>query len=148
MPALKKNVLKFGYGINFKCKGMLVHPFDRCYVIIKFILSTINNLNFVPVDFDEKCNYLNADLHNNNQYWKEYITKPKIFCEKIIPFVHFYNKQISSHNCMLHEILNEISLISPNFPKTRKEKRGIITSLITGFIGLAYKGISSYLHNK
>ena len=32
-------------------------------------------------------------------------------------------------------------LILPNFPKNRKEKRGIITSLVTGFIGLAYEGI-------
>ena len=30
----------------------------------------------------------------------------------------------------------------------RKEKRGIVTSLITGFIGLAYEGISSFLHNR
>ena len=44
--------------------------------------------------------------------------------------------------------MNEISLILPNFSKDRKEKRGIITSLVTGFIGLAYEGISSYLHNK
>ena len=49
---------------------------------------------------------------------------------------------------MSHEVLNEISLILPNFPKTRKEKRGIITSLITGFIGLTYEDISSYLHNR
>ena len=34
------------------------------------------------------------------------------------------------------------------FPKTRKEKRGIITSLISGFIGLAYEGISSFLHSR
>ena len=36
-------------------------------------------------------------------------------------------------------------LILPQFP-TRKEKRGIFTSLIAGFIGLAYEGISSFLH--
>ena len=48
----------------------------------------------------------------------------------------------------MHTILNEISLKLPNFLKGRKEKRGIITSLIAGFIGLAYKGISSYLHNR
>ena len=36
----------------------------------------------------------------------------------------------------------------PNLPKERKEKRGIITLLITGFIGLAYEGISSFLHNR
>ena len=33
--------------------------------------------------------------------------------------------------------MNEISLIIPNFPKDA-EKRSIIASLITGFIGLAY----------
>ena len=36
----------------------------------------------------------------------------------------------------------------PNLAKDRKEKRGIMTSLVTGFIGLAYEGISSYLHKK
>ena len=49
----------------------------------------------------------------------------------------------------MHNILtNEISLILPNFPKDREEKRGIIALLITGFIGLVYEGISSYLHTK
>ena len=44
--------------------------------------------------------------------------------------------------------MNEITLILPNIPKGRKEERGIITSLITGYTGLVYEGISSYLHNK
>ena len=34
----------------------------------------------------------------------------------------------------------------PTFNKHERQKRGIITSLITGFIGLAYEGISSFLH--
>ena len=29
MPELKKNVLNFGYGVNFKYKGMIAHSFDR-----------------------------------------------------------------------------------------------------------------------
>ena len=28
-PELKKNNLKFGYGINYKYEGMLAHSFDR-----------------------------------------------------------------------------------------------------------------------
>ena len=48
----------------------------------------------------------------------------------------------------MHNILNEISLILPNLPKDRKEKGGIITLLITGFLGLAYEGISSFMHNR
>ena len=39
-------------------------------------------------------------------------------------------------------------MLLPNFPKARKEKRSIISSLVTSFISLAYEGISSYLHNK
>ena len=39
-------------------------------------------------------------------------------------------------------------MILQNFPKDRKEKRSIISSLVTSFIGLAYEDISSYLHNK
>ena len=44
--------------------------------------------------------------------------------------------------------MNEISLILSNFLKDRKEKRSIISSLVTAFIGFMYEGISSYLHNK
>ena len=32
-PELKKNILKFGYGINFKYEGMLAHLFDTFYVV-------------------------------------------------------------------------------------------------------------------
>ena len=36
MPELKKNILNFGYGANFKYEGMLSHSFDRFYVVTKF----------------------------------------------------------------------------------------------------------------
>ena len=31
-PELQNNMLKFGYGINYKYEGMLVHLFDRFYI--------------------------------------------------------------------------------------------------------------------
>ena len=37
-PDLKRNILKFGYGINYKYKGMLAHSFDRFYIVMKFML--------------------------------------------------------------------------------------------------------------
>ena len=43
---------------------------------------------------------------------------------------------------------NEIALMLPTVNKNERQKRGIITSLITGFIGLAYEGISSFLHHR
>ena len=48
---------------------------------------------------------------------------------------------------MVHNILeNEINLILPQV--LRKQKHGIITMLVSSFIGLAYEGISSFLHHK
>ena len=44
--------------------------------------------------------------------------------------------------------MNELALILPTISKQERLKRCIITSLITGFIGLAYEGISSFLHYK
>ena len=48
---------------------------------------------------------------------------------------------------MAHNILkNEINLILPQI--SRKQKCGIITTLVSSFIGLAYEGISSFLYHK
>ena len=66
-----------------------------------------------------------------------------------MPFVKFYKKQIAYYNCTAYEILlNEIGLILPIFPRDKIHKRGITTSLVSGFIGLAYEGISSFLYYK
>ena len=54
---------------------------------------------------------------------------------------------IKSYNNTAHNILeNEINLILPQV--LRKQKHGIITTLVSFFIGLAYEGISSFLHHK
>ena len=148
IPKLKRNILSFCYGINFKYEGMLAHSFDIFYVVAKFILPSINDLNILPIDFDSKCSYLDVNLrkhHNANQY----VSNLKMCCEIIVPFIDYYKEQITSYNHTAHKVLtNEISMILPTFPKGRKEKRGIITPLVTGFISLVYEEISSYLHKK
>ena len=35
-PELKKNILNFGYGINYKFEGMLAHSFDRFYIVTQY----------------------------------------------------------------------------------------------------------------
>ena len=123
---------------------MLTHSFDRLYVVTKFILLSVTDLNFSPIDFNEKCSYLNEDL-NSYQNAKQHISNLKIYCNTVVPFLDFYKKQIS-YNCTTHKMLrNEISLKLPNFPQDRRGKRSILASLVTGFIGLEYEGISSYL---
>ena len=69
------------------------------------------------------------------------------FCKNIEPFVLYYERLIKSYNNTVHNILeNEINLILPQIP--RKQKCGIITMLVSCFIGLAYEGLSSFLHHK
>ena len=36
---LQRNILNFGYGINYKYEGMLAHSFDRFCVVTKFMLN-------------------------------------------------------------------------------------------------------------
>ena len=52
---LKKTILNFGYGENYKYEGMLVHSFDRFYVVTKFILPSIGDLNFSKLNYDDTC---------------------------------------------------------------------------------------------
>ena len=102
----------------------------------------------LPIDFDEKCAYLNDNIVCNHNS-KKYISNLKVYCKKFVPITHFYKEQISSYNHTVHNMLmDEISMILQNFPKDREEKRSIIALSIIGFIGLAYEDISSYLHNK
>ena len=84
MPELKKNILNFVYGINFKYEGMLAHSFDRFYVVTKFILPIINDLKFSAIDFNETCDYL-QEKNGCNEDAQEYISDLRIYCKKIIP---------------------------------------------------------------
>ena len=52
---LQKNILKFGYGINYKYEGMLAHSFARFYVITKFILPTLDDLKLYPINYGKEC---------------------------------------------------------------------------------------------
>ena len=67
-PKLQKNILKFGYGINYKYEQMLAHSFDRFYVVTKFILPTLDDLKLSPIRYDKDCIYIhNLDDQDNKQ---------------------------------------------------------------------------------
>ena len=70
---------------------MLAHLFDRFYVVTKFILPSINDLNFLPIDFNSECSYLNADP-SGHQNSAQCISNLQIYFRKIIPFIYFYKK--------------------------------------------------------
>ena len=55
MPELKRNVLKVGYGINYKYEGMLLHLFDRFYVVTKFELPKVKDLKLTTIPYGSTC---------------------------------------------------------------------------------------------
>ena len=59
MPELKKNILNFRYGVNFKYEGMLTHSFDTVYVVTKYKIPKVEHLQFTTFTFDLMCNHLN-----------------------------------------------------------------------------------------
>ena len=124
---------------------MLAHSFDRFYVVTKFILPSIKDLKFSNLNYDNACAYLDKK-NGHDEVTKKY-TLDFAFCKKSEPYVEYNRKQIKAYNNTVHHILkNEIDLILLQLPA--KPKCGIITTLVSGFIGLAYEGISSFLHNR
>ena len=146
-PELEKNISKFGYGINYKYEGMLAHSFDRFYVVIKFISSTINDLKFSKIKYDEACKHFQKEKGCSTKV-KEHILDLIQYYRKIRPLVEYYQDQSNSFNHTVHNILtNEIGLIVPKYIE-RKGKLCVITLLISGFIGLVCEGIPSFLHHR
>ena len=139
---LQKNVFKFGYGINYKYEGMLVHLFDRFYIVTKFMLSLIGDIKFSRLNYDHSCTYMNKE-YTPNMDSRKHLTELKAYCNKIKPFVSHYTNLIKSYNTTVYNILeNEIK---PLLPQLSRQQCGIITTLVSGFIGLAYEGMSSFL---
>ena len=115
MPELKKNVLNFGYGSNFKYEGMLVHSFDRFYVVTKFEMPKIEDLKLTIFAFDLACSHLISDKTFKQKYLKH--------CQRIVPYVSFYHKQIEYYNWTAYNILQtEIGLTLPTFTNDNRKK--------------------------
>ena len=77
MPELKRNILNFGYVVNFKYEGILSHSFDQFYIVAKFKLPKTKNIRLVTFKFDFECSYANHTSTNTN-----YVKLSK-YCMKI-----------------------------------------------------------------
>ena len=148
MPELKRNILNFGYGLNFKYKGMLSHSFDRFYIVMKFELPKKKDLRLVTFKFEFECSYANHTSTNTNY------AKLLKYCMKIALYVRLYIRQIQYYNQTAFDTLtDDIGKILPKFPTDHRHKQGAILASILGsiaskVISLTYEGISNFLHHK
>ena len=122
---------------------MLYHSFDRFYVVTKFEIPKIEDLKLTTFTFDLACEHLNNPESYIHQYLKH--------CQKIAPYVKFYQKQIEYYNKTTYDILEkEIGLILPTYDNKRNKRfiGTLLGSLALGVIGLAFEGISSFLYHE
>ena len=96
-------------------EGLLAHLFNRFYVVTKFILSSIKDLKFSKLNYDNTCAYLD-EKNSHNAEIKKYTLDLLAFCKKIESYVDYDRKQIKSYNNTVHHIpKNEIDLILPQY---------------------------------
>ena len=100
---LQRNILNFGYGINYKYEEMLAHSQDSFYVVTVFMLPTIGDLKFSKLDFDYTCAYTEKEYAPNMDA-RKYMLELRAYCDKFKPFVTYYNKLINSYNNTAHNI--------------------------------------------
>ena len=86
------------------------------------------------------------------KFWVQLKKFLDVYCKNIILYMYLYKHQVEYYEKMVYEILEkDIGMILPKFEdreKNVKQKRQIISALISGFIGLAYEGISSFVQHK
>ena len=93
MPELKKNILNFGYVVNFKYEGMLSHSFDRFYIITKFELPKTKDLKPATFGFDFECSYANHTSTSTTDY-----VRLMNYCMKIVSYTQLYQRQMQYYN--------------------------------------------------
>ena len=114
----------------------------------KFELPKTKDLRLSTFKFDFACSYANQTSSNTNY------AKPLKYCMKIMPYAQLYQRQIQYYNWTAYDTLtNDIGKILPRFLTDNRQKcRAILASILgsvaSKVIGLAYEGISSFLHHK
>ena len=156
MPELKQNVLRFGYGVNFRYEGMLVHSFDRFYAVTRIEIPKVSDLNLTVFQFDYNCTHVKIIEKDTRFKVPDMIRDMlNVYCRNIIPYMYLYKHQVEYYEKTVYNILEkDIGKILPKFGNTENNiqskhpKRQIISALVSGFIGLAFESISSYLQHK
>ena len=115
----------------------------------KFELPKTKDLRLATFGFDFECSYVNHTTTSNTNY-----AGLLSYYMKIAPYAQLYQRQIQYYNKTAYDTLaNDIGKILPKFPTDKRQRCEAILasnlgSVASKVIGLAYEGISSFLHHK
>ena len=123
---------------------------------MKIEIPKILDLNLIMFQLDYNCSHV-VNIEKGIRFTIPSTIKEmfNVYCKNIIPYMYLYNYQVEYYEKTVYDILEkDIGLILPKFEDREKNinqryhKRQIISALISGFIGLAFKCISSFLQHK
>ena len=103
-PELKK-YFEFGYRINFKCEGMLLHSIGRFHVATKFISPAMDDTKISSITYDMDCTYFNVQLDGRIHAIKHSRYEKCLY--KTVPYLYFYKKKVNYYNKTLHNVLKK-----------------------------------------
>ena len=95
MLELKCNVLRFGYGVNFRYEGMLSHSFDRFYVVTKIEIHKVLDLNLIMFQFDYNCSHV-VNIEKDARFKIPSTIKEMfdLYCKNIVPYMYLYKNHV------------------------------------------------------
>ena len=120
MPELKQNVLRSGYGVNFRYEDMLAHLFDRFYVVTRIEIPKVSDLNLTVSQFDYNCSHV-AHIEKDTRFKIPSTIKYmfKVYCRNIIPYMFLYKHQVEYYEKTVYKILEkDIGMILLKFDNT------------------------------
>ena len=111
IPELNQNVLRFGYGVNFRYEGMLAHSFDRFYVATKVELSNVSDLNLTMFQFDYNCSHIakieRIRIGFNFKVTNTMLNIFRTYCRNLIPYMYLYKHQAEYYEKTVYNILEK-----------------------------------------
>ena len=108
MPELKQNVLRFGYGVNFRYEGMLARSFDRFYVVTRIEISKVLDLNLTVFQFDYNCTHV-KNIEKDTRFKVPDMIRDmfNIYCRNIIPYMYLNKHQVEYYKKTVYNILEK-----------------------------------------
>ena len=122
MPELKHNVLRFGYGVNFRYEGVLSHSFNQFYVVTKIEIPRVSDLNLTLFQFDYNCSHV-VNIEKGTNFKVPSLIKDmfNVCCKNIIPYMYLCKHQVEYYEKTVYDILEkDIGLMLPRFEDREK----------------------------
>ena len=108
MLELKHNILRFGYGVNFRYEGRLSHSFDRFYIVTKIEIPKVSDLNLTLFQFDYNCSHVvNIEKGTGFTILSTIKEMFDIYCRNIIPYMYLYKHQVECYEKTVYDILEK-----------------------------------------